>query len=159
MKGLPTDHQSLFKKFKRCVDNKSIEKMDKKLYHFFMHHCGFIAHYNLQGFRGTYEGKDFTSWFENFANSNWMFFLGDDEYLLLKEECVKYAKQQASYVYEHFEREEHNRKILLFHELANELGKTNESNQIKQVVPTSLFQEEETGQLVLFACHKRRKLK
>ncbi|MDX1806905.1 MAG: hypothetical protein R3267_07760 [Paenisporosarcina sp.] len=153
MKELSSDHQSLLKKFKRSVNTKSIEKMDKKLYHFFMYHCGFIAHYNLQGFKATYEGVDFLHWFNNFAKPNWMFF-HDDEYELLRRACVEYAQEQAHAVYAHFELQERNRKIKLLHALTAEFGEevatTQTSKQIGSV-PASVFHEEGTGQLVLFA--------
>lgn len=130
MKELSSEHQSLLKKFKRCVDTKSIEKMDKKLYHFFMCQCGFIAHYSLQGFRGTYEGNDFLIWFNNFANANWLFNIHNDEYQLLKDSCVQYSKEQAINVSAYFETKEKNRKINLYHALAAELAKENEIPQL-----------------------------
>lgn len=70
---LTPDEMSLLKKFKRCVDQRTIEKMDKKLYHFFMYECTFIAHYSIHGFRDEYSGTDFLRWFEVFAKPNWMF--------------------------------------------------------------------------------------
>lgn len=65
---LSKEHALLYRKFKKCVDEKSIERMDKKLYHFFIYHCGFIAHYNIHGFRDEYSDMRFLEWFEVFAS-------------------------------------------------------------------------------------------
>lgn len=148
-------HMSLYKKFKRCVDTKTIEKMDTKLYHFFMYQAGFIAHYNIHGFRSEYSGRDFLHWFKNFAQPNWTYFLpSNDEWQDLKKACAEYAKENQVEVYTYFERQLHNTKIAMFESLAKDLGVAVTGEQINKttntvVAPTS-FYEQEDGQLLLF---------
>lgn len=147
---LSPEHLKLFKKFQRCVKQFSIEKMDKHLYHFFMYECGFIAHYSIHGFRDEYSGKRFLQWFDVFANPNWMFFIPDNEYSNLRKLCVQYAKEQAPKVYEHFDRLERNRKVMLLNSLSKELGMTVVEKENKEYA-ASFYTEEENGQLSLFA--------
>ena len=40
--------------FKRVIESRDINKMTKELYEFLILHCGFIAHYNIHGFKSTY---------------------------------------------------------------------------------------------------------
>jgi hypothetical protein len=47
--------EALLRSFERCLKAHNLEPMTKDLYHFFMNICGFIAHYNINGFRGTYD--------------------------------------------------------------------------------------------------------
>lgn len=146
---LSAEQMTLLKKFKRCVDEYSIEKMDKKLYHFFMYECGFIAHYSIYGFREEYSGKDFLRWFQVFAEPNWMFFIPDNEYNNLRKLCAEYAKEKATSVYEHFARLERNKKIQQFHTLSKELGIAVAKNEDNHAA--YLYKEEANGQFSLFS--------
>jgi hypothetical protein len=40
--------------FKRVIESRDINKMTRELYEFLTLHCGFIAHYNIRGFKSTY---------------------------------------------------------------------------------------------------------
>ena len=42
------------RKFRQVIESRDMNKMDKELYQFLNLYCGFIAHYNIQGFRETY---------------------------------------------------------------------------------------------------------
>lgn len=155
MMELTPEHMKLYKKFKRCVDAKSIEKMDTKLYHFFMYHAGFIAHYNIHGFRSEYSGQNFLSWFKCFAEPNWSFYLPQgDEWHDLKKACVLYAQEKQEEVFAYFERQLRNQKIAMLESLSKDLGMVVVSEQNKQSTKTvaapSSFYEEENGQLLLF---------
>ena len=45
------------KNFKKIIESRDICKMNKELYQFLNLHCGFIAHYNLDGFKATYKDQ------------------------------------------------------------------------------------------------------
>lgn len=40
--------------FRRFLESGDAQKITPALYHFLMQRCGFIAHYDIHGFRGTY---------------------------------------------------------------------------------------------------------
>ena len=44
----------LIKNFKEVIEGRNIDKMNKELYEFLTLSCGFIAHYNIEGFKATY---------------------------------------------------------------------------------------------------------
>ncbi len=150
MSELFHEELSLFKKFKKCVDTRTIEKMDKKLYHFFMYECTFIAHYDLHGFRSEYSESSFMNWFQVFANPSWMFYNPNGKHETLKKACVEYAQLHQKEVLNHFERIERNKKVQLYHALARELD-MKESNITAAAATSISIQEEESGQMALFA--------
>lgn len=42
------------RKFRQVIEKRDMSLMDKELYQFLNLYCGFIAHYNICGFRETY---------------------------------------------------------------------------------------------------------
>ena len=55
---------ALIKNFKEVIENKDIGRMNKELYEFLHLHCGFIAHYDINGFKATYKSpRDFAEVF------------------------------------------------------------------------------------------------
>jgi len=44
----------VIKNFKEVIENKDIDRMNKELYDFLTLYCGFIAHYDINGFKATY---------------------------------------------------------------------------------------------------------
>ena len=55
----------VYRDFKKLVDNKSIDFLTKTLYEHLHLHCGFIAHYNIHGFKEFYRSpKDFKGFLE-----------------------------------------------------------------------------------------------
>lgn len=55
---------AVIKNFKEVVETRSIDKMNKELYEFLHLHCGFIAHYDINGFKATYrDPRDFAEVF------------------------------------------------------------------------------------------------
>ncbi len=55
---------AVIKNFKQVVENKDIGRMSKELYEFLHLHCGFIAHYDINGFKATYKSpRDFADVF------------------------------------------------------------------------------------------------
>jgi len=56
------EQKNLLTSFERCLKAKNLEPMTKDLYNFFHLRCGFIAHYDINGFRNTYSApEDFLS--------------------------------------------------------------------------------------------------
>ncbi len=45
----------LIKNFKEVMESRDIGKMNKELYEFLTLYCGFIAHYNMEGFKAAYQ--------------------------------------------------------------------------------------------------------
>jgi hypothetical protein len=45
---------SVIKNFKEVIENRDIDRMNKELYDFLNLYCGFIAHYDINGFKATY---------------------------------------------------------------------------------------------------------
>ena len=45
---------ALIKNFKEVIEKKDITRMNRELYEFLHLHCGFIAHYDINGFKDTY---------------------------------------------------------------------------------------------------------
>ena len=55
---------AVIKNFKEVIENKNIDRMNKELYEFLHLHCGFIAHYDINGFKATYKKpRDFAEVF------------------------------------------------------------------------------------------------
>jgi len=44
----------VIKNFKEVIENKDMDRMNKELYDFLNLYCGFIAHYDIKGFKATY---------------------------------------------------------------------------------------------------------
>jgi len=55
---------AVIKNFKEVIETRNIDKMNKELYEFLHLHCGFIAHYDINGFKATYRNpRDFAEVF------------------------------------------------------------------------------------------------
>ena len=54
----------VIKNFQDVIESKDIRKMNKELYDFLNLYCGFIAHYDINGFKATYRNpRDFAEVF------------------------------------------------------------------------------------------------
>jgi hypothetical protein len=54
----------VIKNFQQVIENKDIDRMNKELYEFLNLYCGFIAHYDINGFKATYKSpRDFAEVF------------------------------------------------------------------------------------------------
>lgn len=45
---------NVIRNFKQVIETRNIHKMNKELYQFLTLHCGFIAHFDIGGFKATY---------------------------------------------------------------------------------------------------------
>ena len=50
----PINSLSVVRNFRKVIENRDIGHMKKELYEFLHLHCGFIAHYDINGFKATY---------------------------------------------------------------------------------------------------------
>ena len=67
----------LIKNFREVIENRNIEKMNKELYEFLTLYCGFIAHYNIAGFKATYrDPKNFAGVFIKHFDKDHMYYNG-----------------------------------------------------------------------------------
>jgi len=55
---------AVIRNFKEVIESRDIDRMNKELYHFLTLYCGFIAHYDIHGFKATYKApRDFAEVF------------------------------------------------------------------------------------------------
>lgn len=55
---------AVIKNFQKVIENRDINRMGKELYDFLTLYCGFIAHYDINGFKATYQSpRDFAGVF------------------------------------------------------------------------------------------------
>jgi len=60
----PIAKLSVVRNFRQVIESRDISLMKKELYQFLNLYCGFIAHYDINGFKATYaEPKDFADVF------------------------------------------------------------------------------------------------
>ncbi len=117
------DKQAVYRNFATCLEQRSLEKMDKRAYHFYHMHCGFIAHYNIHGFRAEYSGAQFLRFLEHF--SEWGNLFGvplRGEYGDLGRALHRLARDEIPRVQQEFANRAHNAKVALLRQLADELG-------------------------------------
>ncbi len=87
------EKESVLKNFRTVIDKRSLEFIHKDLYIHLNCHCGFIAHYNIQGFRDAYSApKDFLFFVEQFAGKYSFEMLFCPDYKDINTEMIKYAK-------------------------------------------------------------------
>src|SRR3989339_176184 len=66
------------RKFRKVIENRDMSMMDKELYQFLNLNCGFIAHYNIYGFRETYTApRDFADVFIRHFDRDHRYFCGN----------------------------------------------------------------------------------
>jgi hypothetical protein len=64
--------------FRRVIEARDMLIMNKELYQFLNLHCGFIAHYDIHGFRETYAApRDFADVFIRHFDQNHRYFCGN----------------------------------------------------------------------------------
>lgn len=139
------EHQKLFNLFKKCIDERSLESMKSPLYGFFHLDAGFIAHYNIHGFKDEYCGRNFLRFLDHFVNPPYYLFYNTDCEELLQN-CCQYAQEQVPKIQAEFDNKAMNTKMKLLRQLAKELDC--EVIPIGGVMAESV---EENGQLGLFA--------
>ncbi len=73
----PVSSLNVVKCFKRVIESRDINKMTRELYQFLNLHCGFIAHYDIHGFKSVYSPpKEFAEVFIRHFDSAHQYFSG-----------------------------------------------------------------------------------
>ncbi len=71
----PISSLSVVRNFRRVIEAQDISLMNKELYQFLNLYCGFIAHYDINGFKATYSHpKDFSGVFIRHFDSEHRYF-------------------------------------------------------------------------------------
>ena len=66
------------RKFRKVIENRDMTLMDNQLYQFLNLYCGFIAHYNIYGFRETYASpREFADVFIRHFDRDHRYFWGN----------------------------------------------------------------------------------
>lgn len=115
------DKNKILKGFRRIIDERSLESMTRSLYRFFTLRCGFIAHYNIHGFKDYYSGRNFLEFLSHFTNPPFYIYC-NNEYGDWFREMSEYAKASEQQILFEFENKELNAKLALLQSLAHELG-------------------------------------
>jgi len=71
----PIEKLHVVRNFRQVIEAKDLSLINDELYQFLTLHCGFIAHFNLNGFKATYrEPKDFAGVFMRHFDRNHDYF-------------------------------------------------------------------------------------
>lgn len=77
-KRKPAGTLPVVRKFRKVIETRDMSLMNKELYQFLNLYCGFIAHYNIHGFRETYtRPKDFADVFIRHFDRDHPYFNGN----------------------------------------------------------------------------------
>lgn len=135
--------EKLLKEFKKVILTRDSSKIGKALYNFLHCNTGFIAHYNIHGFRETYSGLDFRDFVEHFdllhANRYpWLMGRNSDYYELIKD-MANVVTNQASIIYFELSDKQRTKEIALAKMLLIKHGVTVPVVEEIPVVQESLF--------------------
>ncbi len=73
----PVSNLYVVRNFKKVIESRDINNMTKELYEFLNLYCGFIAHYNIGGFKSVYSPpKQFADVFIRHFDSDHRYFNG-----------------------------------------------------------------------------------
>ena len=73
----PVSSLRVVKNFRKVIESRDINAMTKELYQFLNLHCGFIAHYDINGFKSVYSPpKEFAEVFIRHFDSEHRYFSG-----------------------------------------------------------------------------------
>jgi hypothetical protein len=74
---MPVGSLTVVKNFRKVIEGRDIIKMNKELYQFLNLHCGFIAHYDINGFKSVYSTpKEFAEVFIRHFDRRHRYFSG-----------------------------------------------------------------------------------
>ena len=108
--------KAILKNFQEMLADRTLEKMKLGSLQHFDLHCGYIAPFDIHGYRSYYVGPRFMDFLDLFMNG-----LSIDNSNLNRVLC-KLAKAEYATIAAEFERQAHNRKVVQLRELAEELG-------------------------------------
>ena len=77
-KRKPIEKLAVVRSFRKVIEECNISLMSKELYQFLTLYCGFIAHYDINGFKATYSHpKDFARVFIRYFDHEHRYFNGN----------------------------------------------------------------------------------
>jgi hypothetical protein len=131
----PIERLSVVQNFKKVIECKDIGHMKRELYEFFNLHCGFIAHYDINGFRATYSRpEDFADVFIRHFDSEHRYFDGaypchDNPYkgtgytkADVKQEFFRIVDRHKNAIIRWAEKQQRNERYATYLKLKNEFG-------------------------------------
>lgn len=154
---LNKENQRIIQTFKKCVNERSLESMNKNLYKHLYLYAGFIAHYNINGFRYEYDGFRFLEFVKHFLSPHFYLYLRpttsderDKQIAELNRQMQEYLSEQVEQIKYEFENKAIRIKVEKLRALADELGydivPKNQSDT-KVDINTTI---EPSGQMALF---------
>lgn len=120
-----TANIKILENFKVCVNERSLDKITKALYQFLHIHGPFIAHYNFNGFKATYEDHAFLKFVEHYQSHIYHIRIETEEYRqvnamnMLMQHYVQACMEQIIF---EFNNRIESSKMALLKALADELG-------------------------------------
>lgn len=121
------EKERAFKCFKRVLETRDISRMDKNLYEHLHLHCGFIAHYNIDGFKAAYSGQNFRRFVERFdrnskAFQSWNHWVDAPDYSDINNDMVDLATELAPTIYAELKAKERAAEVELCRAVAEKHG-------------------------------------
>jgi hypothetical protein len=113
------EEEKLFKKFKKVVDTRDSQKIDKALYNHLHLRTGFIAHYSIFGFREAYAESRFLYFVDHFEQC---FYVCYGEYGKFNERLKRYVLDSATAIREEFALKAEQKELMLLRTLAEKHG-------------------------------------
>ena len=129
----PVNSLSVVRNFKKVIERRYMGHMRKELYEFLHLHCGFIAHYDINGFKATYSRpEDFADVFIRHFDSEHRYFNGaypchDNPYKStgytkadIKQEFFRIVDRHKSAIIRWAEKQQRNERYAMYLKLKNE---------------------------------------
>lgn len=116
-----------FNCFARVLKARDINKMDKNLYNHLHLHCGFIAHYDIFGFKAEYSGQDFRRFVAHFDRRSllfggWNHWVNMEGHADVNNDMVNLATSLAPQIYAELDQLKNSAEIKLCKALAEKHG-------------------------------------
>lgn len=142
------EQEKIFKKFKKFVDSRDSMKIDKALYNHLHLRTGFIAHYDIHGFRETYSGRGFLDFIDHFEQCVYACYGPTSE---LNLRLKRYILDQSDTIRQEFARKAKEKELTTLKTLAPKHGLMvvacqEDSPTMATLKPSIAFNVAESGQ-------------
>lgn len=117
-----------FRTFQKVIRSRSIERLDKNLYRHLTQHCGFIAHFDIEGFKAAYRGRSFRRFVEHFDRNHPNFggfcpvWVDQPEYADINRDMVDFVTAEAPRIYAELDEMERQAELAALQALAAKHG-------------------------------------
>ena len=117
------EKKNAYANFKQVVDARDISKMNKTLYTHLNCHCGYIAHYDIHGFRDYYSGKSgFVNFLDEFISEHTQWWCPQADYRDINNAMFDYFIGQYKQIKQEAIQEQANKEKAMLKELAEKHG-------------------------------------